>query len=108
VLAQNAQEATAAAAAAAVVREATASAVMDVLEGESEEERASKLASAKEERMRKVIRCDSRLRQESGWSLTLEFRAVVLDRLSRSCATALLVPAMDCHLATLVSSSPYT
>ena len=40
----------AAAAAAAVVREAAASAVMDVLEGES------KLAAAKEEKMRTVIR----------------------------------------------------
>ena len=38
------------------MREATASAVMDVLEGESEEERSSKLAAAKEEKMRKVIR----------------------------------------------------
>ena len=55
-LLQNAQAATAAAAAAAVVREATASAVMDVLEGESEEEKAVKLAAAKESRMRKVIR----------------------------------------------------
>ena len=55
-LLQNAQAATAAAAAAAVVREATASAVMDVLEGESEEEKAAKLAAAKESRMRKVIR----------------------------------------------------
>lgn len=43
-------------AAAAVVREATAAAVIDVLEGESEEERASKLAAAKESKMRKVIR----------------------------------------------------
>ncbi len=55
-LLQNAQAATAAAAAAALVREATASAVMDVLEGESEEEKAVKLAAAKESRMRKVIR----------------------------------------------------
>lgn len=55
--AQNAQEATAAAAAAAVVREAAASAVVDVLEGESEEEKASRLAAAKEGKMRKVIRC---------------------------------------------------
>ena len=39
-----------------MVREATASAVMDVLEGESEEEKAAKLAAAKETRMRKVIR----------------------------------------------------
>ena len=56
-LPQNAQEATAAAAAAAVVREAAAAAVVDVLEGESQEERASRLAAAKESRMRKVIRC---------------------------------------------------
>lgn len=55
---QNAQEATAAVAAAAVVREATAAAVMDVLEGESEEERATKLAAAKESKMRKVIRLE--------------------------------------------------
>lgn len=47
----------AAAAAAAVVREAAASAVMDVLDaGESEEEKSSKLAAAKEDKMRKVIR----------------------------------------------------
>ena len=39
-----------------MVREATASAVMDVLEGESEEEKAAKVAAAKETRMRKVIR----------------------------------------------------
>ena len=56
-LPQNAQEATAAAAAAAVVREAAASAVVDQLEGESEEEKASRLAAAKEDKMRKVIRC---------------------------------------------------
>ena len=55
-LIQDARGATAAAAAAAVVREATASAVMDVLEGESEEEKAAKHAAAKETRMRKVIR----------------------------------------------------
>lgn len=55
-LVQNAQEELSAAAAAAVVREAAASAVMDVLEGESAEEKACKLAAAKEERMRKVIR----------------------------------------------------
>lgn len=54
--AQDAQAATAAAAAAAVVREATASAIMDVLEGESAEEKAAKHAAAKESRMRKVIR----------------------------------------------------
>lgn len=53
---QDAQQATAAAAAAAVVREAYASATLDVLEGESEEERNSKMAAAKEEKMRKVIR----------------------------------------------------
>ena len=49
----------AAAAAAAVVREAAASAMMDVMEGESEEEKLSRLASAKEEKMRKVIRYDT-------------------------------------------------
>ena len=61
-LPQNAQEATAAAAAAAVVREAAASAVVDQLEGESEEEKASRLAAAKEDKMRKVIRCGRMLR----------------------------------------------
>ena len=40
-----------------MVREAQASAVMDVFEGESAEEKACKIAAAKEERMRKVIRC---------------------------------------------------
>ena len=55
--AQNAQKELSAAAAAAVVREAQASAVMDVFEGESAEEKACKIAAAKEERMRKVIRC---------------------------------------------------
>ena len=54
---QSAPEMAAAAAAAAVVREAAASAVMDVLDaGESEEERSTKLAMAKEDKMRKVIR----------------------------------------------------
>ena len=54
---QSAPEMAAAAAAAAVVREAAASAVMDVLDaGESEEEKSSKLAAAKEDKMRKVIR----------------------------------------------------
>ena len=47
---------TAAAAASAIVREAAASAVVDVLEGASEEEKAAKLASAKQEKMKKVIR----------------------------------------------------
>ncbi len=54
---QSAPEMAAAAAAAAVVREAAASAVMDVLDaGESEEEKTTKLALAKEDKMRKVIR----------------------------------------------------
>ena len=48
---------TAAAAATAIVREAAASAVVDVLEGASEEEKAAKMASIKQEKMRKVIRC---------------------------------------------------
>ena len=47
---------TAAAAATAIVREAAASAVVDVLEGASEEEKAAKAASIKQEKMRKVIR----------------------------------------------------
>ena len=38
------------------MREAAASAVMDALEGESEEEKSSKMAAAKEDKMRKVIR----------------------------------------------------
>ena len=54
---QSAPEMAAAAAAAAVVREAAANAVMDVLDaGESEEEKTTKLAMAKEDKMRKVIR----------------------------------------------------
>lgn len=54
---QSAPEMAAAAAAAAVVREAAANAVTDVLDaGESEEERTTKLAMAKEDKMRKVIR----------------------------------------------------
>lgn len=48
---------TAAAAASAIVREAAASAMVDALEGMSEEEKDAKLASAKQEKMRKVIRC---------------------------------------------------
>ncbi|CAL8464272.1 g3807 [Coccomyxa elongata] len=65
---QNAQEELSAAAAAAVVREAAASAVMDVLEGESAEEKACKLAAAKEERMRKVISALAMLASSSGVS----------------------------------------
>ncbi len=54
---QSAPEMAAAAAAAAVVREAAANAVMEVLDaGESEEEKVTKLALAKEDKMRKVIR----------------------------------------------------
>lgn len=54
---QSAPEMAAAAAAAAVVREAAANAVMEVLDaGESEEEKTTKLAMAKEDKMRKVIR----------------------------------------------------
>lgn len=53
---QDARQATAAAAAAAVVREAYASATLDALEGESEEEKQAKLTAAKESKMRKVIR----------------------------------------------------
>ena len=54
---QTAPEMAAAAAAAAVVREAAANAVTDVLDaGESEEEKTTKLAMAKEDKMRKVIR----------------------------------------------------
>ena len=56
-LLQSAQETTAAAAAAAVVREATATAVQEVLDtGVSAEEKSMRLAAIKEEKMRKVIR----------------------------------------------------
>ena len=54
---QSTEQMTAAAAATAIVREAAASAVVDVLEGASEEEKAAKMASIKQEKMRKVIRC---------------------------------------------------
>ncbi len=61
---QSAPEMAAAAAAAAVMREAAASAVMDVLDaGESEEEKTTKLALAKEDKMRKVIRLVPQLLQ---------------------------------------------
>ena len=50
------EQLTAAAAASAIVKEAAASAVVDVLEGTSEEERSAKMASVKQEKMRKVIR----------------------------------------------------
>jgi hypothetical protein len=55
----TAREMTAAAAAAAVVNEAAASSIADVLEGESVEERAAKAATKKQERMQKVIRCET-------------------------------------------------
>ena len=51
----TATELAATAAAAAVVREATASSLADLLEGESQEERAAKEATAKEARMRQVL-----------------------------------------------------
>lgn len=51
----TAQELAATAAAAAVVREAAASSLADLLEGESQEERAAKEAAAKEARMRQVL-----------------------------------------------------
>lgn len=54
--AQTAQELTAAVAAAAVVREAAASAMVDVLEGVSEEEKAAKYAEARRSKMRKVVK----------------------------------------------------
>lgn len=67
---QSAPEMAAAAAAAAVVREAAASAVMDVLDaGESEEEKTTKLALAKEDKMRKVIR-SVQLLQHLEWGRT--------------------------------------
>ncbi|KAK9807532.1 hypothetical protein WJX72_001831 [[Myrmecia] bisecta] len=84
---QTAQEITAAAAASAIVREATASAVMDVLEGESEEEKSSKLAAAKEDKMRKVISALAVLASSSGVSKEREaFMELVrheIDRLNQ-------------------------
>jgi len=54
----TAQEMAATAAAAAVVREAAASSFADILEeSESQEERASKEAAAKEIKMRQILRC---------------------------------------------------
>lgn len=47
---------TAHAAAAAVVREATASAAVDVFDSGESSDKASRLAAAKEDKMRKVIR----------------------------------------------------
>ena len=48
---------TAATAAAVVIREAAASALVEGLEGESQEEKSAKLAQAREDKMRKVMRC---------------------------------------------------
>jgi LETM1 and EF-hand domain-containing protein 1 len=62
----TAQELAATAAAAAVVREAAASSFADLLEGESQEERAAKEAVAKEERMRQVLRALAALSSSSG------------------------------------------
>jgi len=62
----TAKELAATAAAAAVVREAAASSFADLLEGESLEERASKEATAKEARMRQVLRALAALSSSSG------------------------------------------
>lgn len=62
----TAQELAATAAAAAVVREAAASSFADLLDGESQEERASKEAVAKEARMRQVLRALAALSSSSG------------------------------------------
>ncbi|KAL6778434.1 MDM38 [Auxenochlorella protothecoides x Auxenochlorella symbiontica] len=64
--AQTAQELTAAVAAAAVVREAAASAMVDVLEGVSEEEKAAKYAEARRSKMRKVVNALAALASSSG------------------------------------------
>ena len=53
---QSAQKMTAHAAAAAVVREATASAAADVFDEGASSDKASRLANAKEDKMRKVLR----------------------------------------------------
>jgi LETM1 and EF-hand domain-containing protein 1 len=81
---QTAPEMAAAAAAAAVVREAAASAMMDVMEGESEEEKMSRLASAKEEKMRKVISALAVLASGSGVSSERDaFMGLVKDEIER-------------------------
>ncbi|KAK9786798.1 hypothetical protein WJX73_003279 [Symbiochloris irregularis] len=81
----TAQETTAAAAAAAVVREATASAAVEVLgTGVSAEEKASRLATVKEERMRKVISALSVLASSSGVSSEREaFMELVKSEIGR-------------------------
>lgn len=82
---QSAPEMAAAAAAAAVVREAAASAVMDVLDaGESEEEKTTKLALAKEDKMRKVISALAVLASGSGVSTEREtFMDLVKTEITR-------------------------
>ena len=62
----TAQEMVTTAAAAAVVREAAASSLADLLEGESQEERAAKEAEAKQVRMRQVLRALAALASSSG------------------------------------------
>lgn len=64
--AQTAQEMTAAVAAAAVVREAAATFAVDHFEGESEEEKMSRIAAAKASKMRKVISALAALASKSG------------------------------------------
>ncbi|KAL3144484.1 hypothetical protein ABBQ32_004224 [Trebouxia sp. C0010 RCD-2024] len=82
---QSAPEMAAAAAAAAVVREAAANAVTDVLDaGESEEERTTKLAMAKEDKMRKVISALAVLASGSGVSTEREtFMDLVKTEITR-------------------------
>lgn len=62
----TAQELAATAAAAAVVREAAASSLYDLLEGQSQEERAAKEAATKEARMRQVLHALAALASSSG------------------------------------------
>ena len=64
--AQTAQELTAAVAAAAVMREAAASAMVDALEGVSEEEKAAKFAENRRAKMRKVVKSLAALASSSG------------------------------------------
>ncbi|KAK2079853.1 hypothetical protein QBZ16_002248 [Prototheca wickerhamii] len=64
--AQTAQELTAAVAAAAVMREAAASAMVDALEGVSEEEKAAKFAETRRAKMRKVVKALAALASSSG------------------------------------------
>ena len=102
VRAQTAQQTTAAAAAAAVVREATAAAMAahPQLEGASEEERIHKLAAAKEERMRKVIRWAQRSLQRGARATTLSHstRPTALLHSTRAKSEGRCEGSASCHL----------